>query len=74
MIEGMYANSLNRYAQAIASELNEKFSAAIEIDIQPAIDQDRSSYLAAVGGAVKKRRAFWQPIRLFASPSWLLAR
>lgn len=53
MIEGMYANSLNRYAQAIASELNEKFSAAIEIDIQPAIDQDRSSYLAAIGGAVK---------------------
>jgi HK97 family phage portal protein len=53
MIEGMYANSLNRYAQTIASELNEKFSAAIEIDIQPAIDQDRSSYLAAIGGAVK---------------------
>jgi HK97 family phage portal protein len=53
MIEGMYANSLNRYAQAIASELNNKFAAHIDVDIQPAIDQDRSSYLAAVGGAVK---------------------
>ena len=53
MIEGMYANSLNRYAQAIVSEINEKFSANIDVDIQPAIDQDGSRYLAAIGGAVK---------------------
>ncbi|NVO88944.1 phage portal protein [Lactobacillus rhamnosus] len=64
MIEGMYANSLNRYAQAMVAELNDKFAADINVDIQPAIDQDRSSYLTAVGagvknGAIQAKQADW---------------
>ncbi|MEE6717027.1 phage portal protein [Schleiferilactobacillus harbinensis] len=53
MIEGMYANSLNRYARAFASEINDKLSADVDIDVQPAIDQDRSTYLTNIGAAVK---------------------
>lgn len=53
MVEGVYANSLNRYARVIQSEMSNKFSADIQVDVSPAIDQDQSSYITVLGNAVK---------------------
>ena len=49
MIEGMYANALNRYVQAIQSEIEDKLKTTVNVDISPAIDQDGSSYAKIVG-------------------------
>lgn len=51
MISGMYANALARYTNAERSELNDKLTATIEVDTQPAIDPDNSEYAARVGAA-----------------------
>lgn len=53
MVEGVYANSLNRYARVIQSEMSSKFSADIQVDVSPAIDQDQSSYIGVLANAVK---------------------
>ncbi|MEJ6358706.1 phage portal protein [Lactiplantibacillus plantarum] len=53
MIEGLYQNALNRYANAIQSELNSKLTSEITIDTQPATDKDHTSYIREISAAVK---------------------
>lgn len=54
MIEGMYANALNRYARSIQSELENKLHDTVTVDISGAIDQDGSSYATVIGDLTSK--------------------
>ncbi|KZU19541.1 Phage portal protein [Lactiplantibacillus plantarum] len=63
-IKGNYANALNRYAQAIVSELDNKLSASLTADIRPAIDplgDDFATILAGLtkNGAIANNQATW---------------
>lgn len=53
MIQGYYANALNRYAQAIVSEFNCKFNATIKVNIRPATDPNGDTF-ATILGALDK--------------------
>lgn len=44
MIQGFYANALNRYAQSIASELNTKLNTNISVNIRPATDPNGDTF------------------------------
>lgn len=48
MIEGIYANALNRYVQVIQAEIEDKLHSDIVVDVTPAIDQDGSTYAKMV--------------------------
>lgn len=63
-IKGNYANTLNRYAQAIVSELDDKLSASVTADIRPAIDplgDDFATTLAGLtkNGTIANNQATW---------------
>ncbi|ANK63369.1 portal protein [Loigolactobacillus backii] len=53
MIQGMYSNALNRYAQAILAELNDKFTTHISINLRPAIDANGDTYADKVSDLKK---------------------
>lgn len=64
MIEGMYANALNRYVQPIISELDSKFWAHITANMQPAIDANGDTYAGSISnlksaGIVDTSQALW---------------
>lgn len=64
MIKGMYANALNRYVEAIVSELNNKLSANITANIRTAIDplgDDFASLLSGLAkdGTIANNQAMW---------------
>ena len=52
-IGGQYAKSLNRYVQAIISELNDKLHANISADIRFAIDAMGDQYASTISNLVK---------------------
>ncbi|KRM09364.1 phage portal protein [Paucilactobacillus suebicus] len=52
-IKGNYANALNRYAQMIVSELDNKLSATVTANIRPAIDPLGDDLAANLGALVK---------------------
>ena len=52
-IKGNYANTLNRYAQMIVSELDNKLSATVTANIRPAIDPLGDDYAANLAAMVK---------------------
>ena len=52
-IGGQYAKSLNRYVQAIVSELNDKLHANISADIRFAIDAMGDQYASTISGLAK---------------------
>lgn len=52
-ISGQYAKSLNRYVQAIVSELNDKLHANISADIRFAIDAMGDQYASTISGLAK---------------------
>lgn len=52
-IKGNYANALNRYAQTIVSELDNKLSATVVADIRPAIDPLGDDFATNLGALVK---------------------
>lgn len=52
-IGGMYAKSLNRYANAIVGELNNKLNARIEADIRPATDALGDQYATTISSLAK---------------------
>lgn len=52
-IKGNYANTLNRYAQMIVSELDNKLSATVTADIRPAIDPLGDDFAASLATMVK---------------------
>ena len=52
-IGGQYAKSLNRYVQAIVSELNDKLHANISADIHFAIDAMGDQYASTISGLAK---------------------
>lgn len=53
MIQGFYSNALNRYAQAIASELNFKLNANIKVNIRPAVDPNGDTFATVLAGMDK---------------------
>lgn len=64
MIKGMYANALNRYVEAIVSELNSKLSANVTANIRTAIDplgDDFASLLSGLAkdGTIANNQAMW---------------
>lgn len=52
-IKGNYANTLNRYAQMIVSELDNKLSATVTANIRPAIDPLGDDFATNLGELVK---------------------
>lgn len=64
MIQGMYANALNRYAQAVVSELNNKLATHISTNLRPAIDANGDTYANQIAnlkknGVVDTGQALW---------------
>lgn len=53
MIQGFYSNALNRYAQAIVSELNTKLTANIQVNIRPAVDPNGDTFATILSGMDK---------------------
>ena len=53
MIQGFYSNALNRYAQAIVSELNTKLTANIQVNIRPAVDPNGDTFATILAGMDK---------------------
>lgn len=63
-IKGMYANALNRYMNAVVSELGNKTNAKIRADIRPAIDPLGDNYAVnlsniAKNGVIAPNQAAW---------------
>ncbi|MFT8879249.1 MAG: phage portal protein [Oenococcus sp.] len=54
-IQGVYANSLNRYARSIASELSNKFKTEIKINVQSGIDPGNLHFAQTVTDIAKTR-------------------
>lgn len=55
MIQGFYSNALNRYAQAIASELDNKLSADIKVNIRTATDPNGDIFATILGEFAKDK-------------------
>lgn len=55
MIQGYYANALNRYIQNVVSELNNKLNATITANIRPATDPNGDTFAQIMGGMAKDK-------------------
>ena len=54
-IKGMYINSLNRYMNAVISELNSKLNTTVTADLRPAVDPLGDEYAVKIANLVKNR-------------------
>lgn len=54
-IKGMYINSLNRYMNAVISELNSKLNTTVTADLRPVVDPLGDEYALKIANLVKNR-------------------
>lgn len=63
-LQGMYANALNRYAQAVAAELEDKLKLTINVNLRPALDPSGNNHATKIedltkAGILKSDQAIW---------------
>lgn len=63
-LQGMYANALNRYAQAVVAELDDKLKATITVNLRPALDPSGNNHATKIenltkAGVIKSDQAIW---------------
>ncbi|WP_317695463.1 phage portal protein [Xylocopilactobacillus apis] len=63
-LQGMYANALNRFSQAGASELDDKMNAHITVNLRPALDPSGNNHATMIqnltsSGILQSDQAVW---------------
>ena len=52
-IKGMYANALSRYMESVTSELSNKLSTTVTVNLRPALDPLQDGYASTLANLVK---------------------